>query len=98
MGSRDLPKELAPIWVRQIKSLDWDGRVKMLNEFHDNLREMIPDFDEFCEVFPRTVAETLKLLGEDEITCDSQAHVFANSSDKTHRERAGAWFRSRNQV
>ena len=97
MGSGQLPKELSQIWARQLKPVDWDKRVLLINEFHDNLKEMIPDFEEFCDVFPAIVQETLVLIGEDEITCESQAHIFANSADQNHRLLAGAWFRSHNQ-
>lgn len=94
MHSPQLPKELARIWGRQLKPLDWQGRLLLINDFHENLQEMIPDMNEFCEVFPATVMETLNLISETDITCDMQAHVFANSSDQKHRQAAGAWFRS----
>ena len=95
MESKQLPKELSQIWARQLKPLDWDKRVLLINDFHDNLKEMIPNFEEFCDVFPAIVRETLVLIGEDEILCDAQAHIFANSADQKHRLMAGDWFRSK---
>ena len=97
MGPRQLPKELSQIWARQLVPADWDTRVFLINDFHDNLKEMIPDFEEFCEVFPAIVMETLNLIGENEITCDAQAHIFANSADQKHRLMARDWFRSDNR-
>ncbi|WP_282608906.1 hypothetical protein [Pelagibius sp. Alg239-R121] len=94
MKSGQLPKELARIWARQLKPMAWEKRVLLINDFHENLQEMIPDFEEFCDVFPAIVMETLNLISEDEITCDAQAHIFANSADQGHRLVAGAWFRS----
>ena len=96
MGSGKLSKELSRIWARQLKPVNWEKRVLLINDFHDNLKEMIPDFEEFCDVFPAIVRETLVLIDEDEILCDAQAHIFANSADQTHRLMAGAWFRSNN--
>ncbi len=97
MQPEQLPKELAQIWARQLKPLSWEKRVLLMNDFHENLQEMIPDFGEFCEVFPAIVTETLELIDDPEISCDAQAHIFANSADEKHRRLAGAWFRARNQ-
>lgn len=97
MQAEQLPKELAQIWARQLKPLSWEKRVQLMNEFHENLKEMIPDFGEFCEVFPEIVTETLNQINEHDIACDAQAHIFANSADEKHRQRAGAWFRALNQ-
>lgn len=97
MQAEQLPTELAQIWARQLKPLSWEERITLMNEFHENLKEMIPDFEEFCEVFPAIVMETLNRIDEADISCDAQAHIYANSADEEHRQRAGAWFRTHSQ-
>lgn len=87
----ELAVELASRWVGQLQALDWEERLSLLNDIHDHLRETIPDFDRFCQVFPRFIAELVTRLGDPEIRSEAQAHVFANSAAPDHRKAAGAW-------
>jgi hypothetical protein len=97
----DLAIELANRWLEATKAASWPGRLALLNEIHDHLREEIPEFDRFCDVFPRFIAELVNLLSDPVIRSSDQAHVFANSADASHRQAAAAWFkeqRDRNRL
>lgn len=88
-----LAEELAVRWYRPIAAADWPQRLALLNEIHDHLREEIPDFEQFCEVFPLFIAGLIRRISDPVITSADQAHVFANSADPEHRQAAAAWFR-----
>ena len=87
----DLAIELALRWLGALRARTWEERLNLLNDIHDHLREVIPDFDRFCRVFPRFIAELVVRLGDMEIRSAAQAHVFANSCDPEHRRAAGSW-------
>ena len=89
----DLAVELADRWLAAIQDVGWPQRLALLNEIHDHLREEIPEFERFCEVFPRFIAELIDRLADSVIRSADQAHVFANSADPGHRQAAAAWFR-----
>ena len=89
----DLAVELADRWLTAIQAASWPQRLALLNEIHDHLREEIPEFDRFCEVFPRFIAALINRVGDTVIRSADQAHVFANSADNAHRQAAAAWFR-----
>lgn len=95
-SERNLAAELASRWTGQLQARSWDERLNLLNDIHDHLREVIPDFDKFCQVFPQFIAELVARLGDMEIRSEAQAHVFANSAAAEHRKAAGAWL-SRHQ-
>lgn len=87
----DLAIELARRWLEPLQVRTWEERLTLLNDIHDHLREVIPDFDRFCRVFPQFIAELVVLLDDMEIRSAAQAHVFANSGDPEHRKMAGEW-------
>lgn len=87
----DLAVELAMRWLGVLKSRSWEDRLGLLNEIHDHLREVIPEFDRFCRVFPQFISELVDRLDDLEIRSAAQAHVFANSGDPRHRKAAGDW-------
>lgn len=87
----ELATELAARWAKQLRDHDWNERLSLLNDIHDHLRETIPDFEKFCQVFPQFIAELIIRLGDFEIRSEAQAHVFANSAAPEHRKAAGAW-------
>jgi hypothetical protein len=89
----DLAIELADRWLAAIEAAHWSQRLTLLNEIHDHLREEIPDFERFCEVFPRFIAALIERLADPVIRSADQAHVFANSAESAHRQAAAAWFR-----
>lgn len=88
----DLALELAERWLRPIRAVDWPERLSLLNDIHDYLREEIPDFAQFCDVFPHFIAELIERLGDPVVHSSDQAHIFANSADARHRQAAAAWF------
>lgn len=90
----DLAIELADRWLEPTRATNWAGRLALLNEIHDHLRDEIPEFDRFCDVFPRFIAALIDRLADPEIRSADQAHVFANSANAEHRQAAAAWFRS----
>jgi hypothetical protein len=94
----DLAVELADRWLEPTRATSWAGRLSLLNEIHDHLREEIPDFDHFCDVFPRFIAALIERLADPVITSADQAHVFANSADPNHRQAAAVWFRSQRRA
>lgn len=89
----DLAVELANRWLEATKVASWPERLALLNEIHDHLRDEIPEFDRFCDVFPRFIAELINLLSDPVIRSSDQAHVFANSAEPSHRQAAAAWFK-----
>lgn len=94
----DLAIELADRWLEPIRAASWAERLALLNEIHDHLREEIPEFDRFCDVFPRFIAALIDRLADPAITSADQAHVFANSANSDHRQAASAWFRSQRRA
>lgn len=93
----DLAVELAERWLGPIRAVDWAGRLSLLNEIHDHLREEIPDFGRFCDVFPEFVAELIRRIDDPTVRSSDQAHIFANSADERHRQAAAAWFAEQRQ-
>lgn len=94
----DLAIELADRWLEPTKAVSWPGRLSLLNEIHDHLREEIPEFDRFCDVFPRFIAALIDRLEDSHITSADQAHVFANSANPEHRQAAATWFRNQRRA
>lgn len=94
----DLAVELADRWLEPTRATSWAGRLALLNEIHDHLREEIPEFDRFCDIFPRFIAALIERLGDRDISSADQAHVFANSADAEHRHAAAVWFRSQRRA
>ena len=88
----ELAVELAERWLGPIRAADWAGRLSLLNDVHDHLREEIPDFDRFCDVFPQFIAELIRRIADPTVRSSDQAHIFANSADERHRQAAAAWF------
>lgn len=71
--------------------MPWPRRLATLNDIHDHLTEEFSTIEELCEVFPRLVAAMIERLGNADIECAEQAHIYANSIDPEHRAKAGAW-------
>jgi hypothetical protein len=71
--------------------MSWQQRLAALNDIHDHLMEEFSSIEELCEIFPGFVAAMIERLGNFDIECVEQAHIYANSSDPEHRARAGAW-------
>lgn len=88
----DLAVELAERWLEPMRAVDWAERLSLLNDIHDYLREEIPDFGKFCDVFPQFIAELITRLSDRDVRSSDQAHIFANSADERHRQAAAAWF------
>ena len=97
LANEDLAQELSERWVKQLEDQDWSKRLYLINDLYEYMRDTIPDFDVFCDVFPHTIAKILYRLGPSDITCAEQAHILANSGDAKHRDLAGEWFRQHRQ-
>lgn len=93
LANEELAQELSDRWVKQLEDKDWKNRLYLINDLYEYMRDTIPDFDVFCDVFPNTIAKVLDKLETREITCAEQAHIFANSGNPRHRDQAGEWFR-----
>lgn len=88
-----LVEEIADRCVKLLSAGDWDRVYAALAEMHDQLREDIPDEEEFCVFFPQVVARLIDRLGDRPIGVLAQAQVYANSADPVQRADAGAWIK-----
>jgi hypothetical protein len=89
----DLAVELADRCADLLAGKSWPDRLSALMELHDQLRDDIEDFEMFCEVFPLFIGHLISRLGEEPISSQEQAHIYANSAVAVHRQAAGAWMR-----
>jgi hypothetical protein len=88
-----LVEELVERCASLLSSDDWDRVYVALTEMHDQLREDVPDEEEFCTFFPDFVAALIGRLGNQPVCGLAQAQVYANSASADHRAWAGAWIR-----
>jgi hypothetical protein len=88
-----LVTELVDRCTALLSDADWDRVYRALTEMHDQLREDVPDEEEFCAIFPEFVAGLIQRLGDRPVAGLAQAQVYANSATPEHRACAGAWIR-----
>ena len=86
-----LAAELAARWLPQLAKNDWSERLRLLDRIHEQLQDDLNDLQLYSEVSPFFVRDVIRLLGGGPITCEAQAHVYANSADGAHRNAAGDW-------
>jgi hypothetical protein len=90
---KHLVAELVDRCAALLSDADWDRVYGALTEMHDQLREDVPDEEEFCAFFPDFVAGLVHRLGDQRVAGLAQAQVYANSAAAEHRAWAGAWIR-----
>ncbi len=95
------PEQLAAQWaehcIELLRPMDWPGRMDALMQLHDQLRNDFANFEVFCQVFPIVIAQTIERLGQPPVEDLNQAHIYANSSETSHREAAGDWLKANGQ-
>ncbi|HYM33017.1 MAG TPA: hypothetical protein VEU47_17085 [Candidatus Cybelea sp.] len=87
-----LASELTGRWLPLLANRSWRERLQLLNDMHDQLLDDLGDFDTYCKVSPLLIKGLIVELGDTSVTSAEQAHVYANSSDESHRILARAWF------
>ena len=89
-----LAAELANRWISAFRPKTWVGRLDLLHQVHEQLKEDLRDFEMYCAVSPLLVRNLIDLLSDGPVASLAQAHVYANSGDPEHRRAAGDWFAS----
>jgi hypothetical protein len=90
---KNLVAELVDRCAILLSQADWDRVYRALGEMHDQLREDVPDEEEFGALFPEFVAGLVHRLGDQRVAGLAQAQVYSNSAAAEHRAWAGAWIR-----
>jgi hypothetical protein len=88
-----LSEELAERWVAQFRLGDWRGRLDLLQQIHDQLKEDINDMDLYCAISPLLVRKLIERLAPEPVGSAAQAQIYANSASDEHRRVAGQWLR-----
>jgi len=86
-----LASELARRWRPSLVNQNWAGRVDLIRQMHEQLQDDLEDLQLYAEVSPLLIKKIIDALGAGPIESVEQAHVYANSADKKHRDAAGAW-------
>ena len=84
--------ELVDRWAPIMKQRSWAGRLSLLTEIHEQLKDDLGTFDVFAAVSPTFIAGLIDRLGGGPVTCEEQGHIYANSGANRHRQLAGEWF------
>lgn len=83
--------ELVSRWLPLFAAKNWPGRLELLHQVHEQLREDLGQIELYSAVSPAFIRELLEGLSAGPITCVEQAHIYANSDDLSHRRMAGEW-------
>ena len=94
MDTDRLAEELVDRWSAALARRDWPERLQLLSDIHEKLREDVDSIETYADLSPRFIASLVDRLGDIEVTCAEQAHVYANSGRSDHREAAGRYFRA----
>jgi hypothetical protein len=92
MDKDGLAEELVDRWSGALKRRSWAERLQLLTDIHEKLREDVDSLRTYAELSPRFIAQVVDRLGEGEVTCEEQAHIYASSMRADHREAAGRFF------
>jgi hypothetical protein len=98
LANDKLALEIADRWVRRLRPMNWPERLAGLADLLEHLQEALGNMSRVGDVFPDIIANVVNKLGDPKIDCVEQAHVYATSKDRMHREAAGEWFRSHNTL
>lgn len=91
MNRHSLVVELVERWEDRIRQRPWPERVRLFQDIHDKLYEDLASREIVEEVFSALVASIVDHLGEQAVTCQEQASVFAASANPHHRALAASW-------
>jgi hypothetical protein len=89
----ELASELADRWFKRLRTKNWSERLSALADLLEHLQETLGSMSRVGEIFPEVVAGIIHKLGDPKVDCLEQAHIYASSQDRLHRESAGDWFR-----
>jgi hypothetical protein len=92
MDTDRLAEELVDRWTAALARRDWPQRLELLTDIHEKLKEDVDSIETYAEVSPRFIGRLVDRLGYPEVTCEEQAHIYANSNRSDHREAAGRYF------
>lgn len=92
MDTDGLADELVDRWSGALARRTWAERLQLLSDIHEKLKEDVDSLETFAELSPRFIERLVDRLGEPEVTCSEQAHIYANSRRGDHREAAGRFF------
>jgi hypothetical protein len=93
-----LTDELLLRWAALFESRSWSGRLELLSEMHEQLRDDIRDFEAYSAVSRVFIRKLIDRLEGGAISCAPQAHIYANSDDERHRQAAGDWLSRNNHA
>ena len=94
MDTDRLAEELVDRWGTALARRTWSERLQLLSDIHEKLREDVDSIETYADLSTRFIASLVDRLGDAEVTCVEQAHVYANSRRADHREAAGRFFRT----
>jgi hypothetical protein len=86
-----LSTELAGRWETIFAKRDWEERLDLLNQVHEQLQEDLGDLEMYSTVSPIFIRKLLERLSDGPIISLAQAHIYANSQGEEHRRAAGEW-------
>jgi hypothetical protein len=86
-----LAAELAERCARLLSPQDWALVGDALGQMHDQLRDDIPDEDDFAAVFAGLVSDLIDRLGRPAVGSWAQARVYRASANAAHRSMAARW-------
>jgi hypothetical protein len=86
-----LAEELAERWTSFLAPKDWAGRLELLQQVHEQLRDDLGDADLYAAVSPVFMRKIIERLSGGPITSIAQAHIYVNSDAEEHRRAAGEW-------
>lgn len=89
-----LAEELVDRWSGALQRRNWPERLQLLTDIHEKLMEDVNSWETYAELSPRFIARLVDRLGEGDVTCEEQAHVYASSIRPDHREAAGRFFKA----
>jgi hypothetical protein len=87
----NLADELVSRWAPLFAHEDWPGRLKLLQEIHEQLQEDLGDLDTYSAVSPVFIRKLIENLSGGPVACAAQAQIYANSDDDAHRRAAHEW-------
>jgi hypothetical protein len=93
-GRRDpnaIAIDLAARWAGTLINKSWPERYELMRQMHEQMQDDMEDLQLYAEVSPRLIKRIIDELPGGPVTSLEQAHIYANSADKAHRDAAGAW-------
>ena len=87
----DLAEELAERWTSFLAPKDWVGRLQLLQQVHEQLRDDLGNPNLYAAVSPLFIRKVIERLSGGPITSIDQAHIYANSDAEEHRRAASEW-------